>query len=125
MRKNAPPCRNTATRGSSSAVAVDGSTPTTAPAQEHPVLTGDGIALATFWRGPRDHSRAVQFAFREYNGSPFLDVRQYVNSSGFMIPTSKGLTISPRQLGRFAEAAGKAYREAVRRGLVTATGLSS
>jgi hypothetical protein len=121
VKENAPPCRNTATRGvTSSAIASDAISPKTAPAQEHPILLTDGIALAAFWRGPRDYSRAIQFAFREYNGSPFLDIRQYQNSSGYMVPTTRGLTISVAQLGRFAEAAGKAYREAARRGLITA-----
>jgi hypothetical protein len=62
----------------------------------------------------------VQFALKELNGHQFLDVRQYESSSGFMIPTKRGLTISIAQLGRFAQAAGNAYRKAVQLGLVTA-----
>jgi hypothetical protein len=34
-----------------------------------------------------------------------------------MVPTKKGLTISVQQLGKFAAAAGAAYREAVKLGL--------
>ncbi|MDN5003908.1 transcriptional coactivator p15/PC4 family protein [Bradyrhizobium sp. GCM10027634] len=79
-----------------------------------------GIHLAALWRGPRDRSRAIQFTLREFNGVEFLDIRQFVSSSGFMIPTRRGVTISVQQLGRFAEAAGTAYRKAVAMGLVTA-----
>lgn len=89
------------------------------PAQA-PSILGDGISLGAIWRGPRDRSRAIQFSFREFNGTEFLDIRQYDNSSGYMVPTTKGITISVKQLGRFAQCAGNAYREAVRRGLVTA-----
>lgn len=87
--------------------------------QAKPVL-GDGISLGSLWRGPRDYSRAIQFSFREFNGSAFLDIRQYNNSSGYMIPTTKGITISINQLGKFVQCAGNAYREAVKRGLITA-----
>jgi hypothetical protein len=82
---------------------------------------GDGIHLAAIWRGPRDRSRAIQFALRQFNGHEFLDIRQYESSSGYMIPTSKGLTISIAQLGRFADATGKAYRRAVSLGLTRAS----
>ena len=90
------------------------------PAQDKSTIAeqlGDGIHLAAIWRGPRDRSRAIQFALREFNGHSFLDIRQYQSSSGYMIPTTKGLTISVAQLGRFAHAAGSAYRRAVALGL--------
>ncbi|AWM07638.1 transcriptional coactivator p15/PC4 family protein [Bradyrhizobium symbiodeficiens] len=86
-----------------------------APAQAQ---LGEGVHLAAIWRGPRDRSRAVQFALKEFNGHQFLDVRQYVASSGYMVPTTKGVTISVAQLGKFAAAAGAAYRKAVQLGLV-------
>jgi hypothetical protein len=81
---------------------------------------GDGIHLASIWRGPRDRSRAIEFSLREFNGFQFLDIRQFQSSSGYMVRTDKGLTISIAQLGRFADATGKAYRRAVSLGLVTA-----
>lgn len=36
-----------------------------------------------------------------------------------MIPSRKGVTISVKQLGKFAAAAGAAYRQAVKLGLIT------
>jgi hypothetical protein len=84
------------------------------------LLANGGIHLAAIWRGPRDRSRAIEFALREFNGHSFLDIRQYQSSSGYMRPTSKGITISIAQLGRFADATGKAHRRAVSLGLVSA-----
>lgn len=120
MKKYAPPCSNTGTRGSSSASQANADiAPQAQPAQEstNQQLLVDGAHLAAIWRGPRDRSRAIQFALKKFNGHEFLDVREYVTSSGFMVPTKKGLTISVQQLGRFAACAGKAYREAARLGL--------
>ncbi len=118
MKKEAPPRANSAARMSSTITSSDDIKPTPASVQEQ--LANGGIHLAAIWRGPRDRSRAVQFALKEFNGHQFLDVRQYVASSGYMVPTTKGLTISVAQLGKFAAAAGKAYRQAVQLGLVTA-----
>lgn len=121
MKENAPLRGNAARRGvTSSAITPDAIPPETAPAQAHPAIPCDGISLGSFWRSPRDYSRAIQFSFREFNGTPFLDIRQYDNSSGFMIPSRKGVTLSIKQLAKFAAAAGKAHREAVKLGLITA-----
>jgi len=81
----------------------------------------EGIHLAAISRGPRDRTRAINFSLREFNGHEFLDIRQYRSSSGFMIRTDKGLTISIAQLGKFAHAAGNAYRRAVALGLTRAS----
>ena len=129
MKQNAPPSGNSAARvtGASIITSVLAITPKTAPAQEsiEAQLANGGIHLAAIWRSPRDRSRAIQFSLRQFNGHEFLDIRQYEASSGYMIPTNKGLTISIAQLGKFADAAGKAYRRAVALGLVTATARSS
>ncbi|MBR0975787.1 transcriptional coactivator p15/PC4 family protein [Bradyrhizobium japonicum] len=106
---------------SSTITSSDDIKPTPAPAQySSQAQLRDGIHLAAIWRGPRDRSRAVQFALKEFNGHQLLDVRQYESSSGFMIPTKRGLTISVAQLGKFAAAAGAAYRQAIKLGLITA-----
>ncbi len=84
-----------------------------------PLAAGD-IALAAIWRGPRDRSRAIQLALRNYNGTQYLDVREYRDSCGFMTPTTRGITISPAQLPKFAAAVGAALRKAHALGIVTA-----
>lgn len=121
-KENAPPRGNSAARGNSSAVGTADAviTDATSRAQEisGPSLPSDGVHLASFWRGPRDRSRAIQFALKEHHGHQFLDVRQYAASSGYMLPTTRGVTLDVRQLGKFAAAAGRAYKEAVKLGLI-------
>lgn len=81
-------------------------------------LDGDGIAVASFWKSPRNRREAIQVSLRSYEGHPYADFRVYaVNGAGRMVPTPRGIAVGLKTLPRFCEAAGDALRKATQLGL--------
>jgi Transcriptional Coactivator p15 (PC4) len=49
---------------------------------------------------------------RSFNGSTYCDIRILELRDGKMLPNGKGITVSAKQLGKFAKLVGDAYRKA-------------
>ncbi|WP_160168933.1 transcriptional coactivator p15/PC4 family protein [Bradyrhizobium sp. Ai1a-2] len=82
-------------------------------------LEGAGIRVGAIWKSARDRRRAIQATLREYEGNAYADFRIFeMDAFGRMRPTSKGLTVSVKQLGKFAKLVGDTYRVALKMGLL-------
>jgi hypothetical protein len=88
--------------------------PNPAPTQQPSLLAHVG----SIWKSPRDRSRAIQFDVKQFKGSSYLDIRLYeAGRDGRMQRTATGITVSTKQLAKFADHVGKSYRQAVKLGL--------
>jgi uncharacterized membrane protein len=77
------------------------------------------VEIAKLWKSPRNKRHTLHFAFKEYEGHAYLDVRTYVlNAKGQAVPTKAGVTVSPSRLEEFAAAATKALAKAKELGLL-------
>lgn len=76
------------------------------------------IHVGAIWKSPRDKSRAIDARLRHFNGHDFAEFRLLqMDSAGRMVPTGKGVSVSVKQLGRFSQLVGSAYRKAEAMGL--------
>jgi hypothetical protein len=80
------------------------------------------VDCGCIWKSPRDKTRAIQATLRSFNGNAYCDIRMLELRDGRMVPNGKGITVSAKQLGRFAKLVGDAYRKAEKMHL---TGCSS
>lgn len=72
-----------------------------------------GVGCGAIWKSPRDRSRAIESVLREFNGSTYAEFRMMqMDASGRMVPGNQRLTVSVRQLGKFAKLVGDTYRRA-------------
>lgn len=78
--------------------------------------------VASLWKSPRNRQQAIQVGLKSFAGHDYCDIRIYeAIGSGFMRPSSKGLTVSLQKLPQLAKALGDAHRQAVQLGLTRAS----
>lgn len=69
--------------------------------------------IGAIWKSRRDRTRCIEATLRSYNGNAYCDIRMMELRDGRMVSTGKGITVSAKQLGKFAKLVGDAYRKAV------------
>jgi hypothetical protein len=80
------------------------------------------VTVSRFWRS-RAHD-AIVTTLEEYEGRVLVDVRTYVMSRGFLVPTRKGISLAVLRLPDLVKALNKALKQAKALGLLPDDGAS-
>jgi len=77
--------------------------------------------VGAIWKSPRDRTRCIQATIRSHNGAVFADFQMLTldPGTGRVMPGNQRLTVSAKQLGKFAKLVGDAYCKALALGETT------